>query len=315
MCGAPIQAEAVPRWPCQPGAFRTMVFANRNGKHPIMATRRDVSRRQFCAMALSTVATGATTVIAKADAPPCGIGSTQPAKALASLKAAYPAFIAAWDQSSLVWSDGFRMPLSLFPHGRSSDDEIRRPDLAAQLRQAYPKGPCGIPLDPSADPGRIRYAPFFARMYGANEAAVGANIVDVPWPARRRGTAIRLSRVNGASDALARVAAELSRLPRRFHRFFDNPAGGFYWRNIAGTDRLSGHAFGIAIDINVNLSDYWRNELHGIPGEPEGWQSLRPRNRIPFDIVDIFERHGFIWGGKWYHYDTMHFEYRPEFFV
>ena len=29
-------------------------------------------------------------------------------------------------------------------------------------------------------------------------------------------------------------------------------------------------------------------------------------------IVEIFERHGFIWGGKWYHYDTMHFEYRPE---
>ena len=26
----------------------------------------------------------------------------------------------------------------------------------------------------------------------------------------------------------------------------------------------------------------------------------------------IFERHGFIWGGKWHHYDTMHFEYRPE---
>jgi hypothetical protein len=28
--------------------------------------------------------------------------------------------------------------------------------------------------------------------------------------------------------------------------------------------------------------------------------------------VEIFERHGFIWGGKWFHYDTMHFEYRPE---
>ena len=32
----------------------------------------------------------------------------------------------------------------------------------------------------------------------------------------------------------------------------------------------------------------------------------------PHKIVEIFERHGFIWGGKWYHYDTMHFEYRPE---
>jgi peptidoglycan L-alanyl-D-glutamate endopeptidase CwlK len=31
-----------------------------------------------------------------------------------------------------------------------------------------------------------------------------------------------------------------------------------------------------------------------------------------WEIVRIFEKHGFVWGGKWYHYDTMHFEYRPE---
>ena len=35
-------------------------------------------------------------------------------------------------------------------------------------------------------------------------------------------------------------------------------------------------------------------------------------NRFPLEIVEIFERHGFIWGGKWYHFDTFHFEYRPE---
>jgi peptidoglycan LD-endopeptidase CwlK len=39
------------------------------------------------------------------------------------------------------------------------------------------------------------------------------------------------------------------------------------------------------------------------------------RNKVPFEIVSIFEKHGFIWGGKWYHYDTMHFEYRPELFL
>ena len=32
-------------------------------------------------------------------------------------------------------------------------------------------------------------------------------------------------------------------------------------------------------------------------------------------IPEIFEKHGFIWGGKWDHFDTMHFEYRPELCV
>ena len=35
-------------------------------------------------------------------------------------------------------------------------------------------------------------------------------------------------------------------------------------------------------------------------------------NRFPQVLVDTFESQGFIWGGRWYHFDTMHFEYRPE---
>ncbi len=65
------------------------------------------------------------------------------------------------------------------------------------------------------------------------------------------------------------------------------------------------HSYAAAIDLNARLSDYWL------------WTKRQQGkfawvNRMPFDIVDIFERFGFIWGGKWYHYDTMHFEYRPE---
>jgi hypothetical protein len=62
-----------------------------------------------------------------------------------------------------------------------------------------------------------------------------------------------------------------------------------------------------AIDIAVRSANCLRrtgatSEVTTIPYE----------NRIPMEIVAIFEKHGFIWGGKWYHYDTMHFEYRPE---
>ena len=42
------------------------------------------------------------------------------------------------------------------------------------------------------------------------------------------------------------------------------------------------------------------------------WARAASANTLPAEVIDIFERHGFIWGGKWSHYDTMHFEYRPE---
>ncbi|MCL2443985.1 MAG: M15 family metallopeptidase [Treponema sp.] len=31
--------------------------------------------------------------------------------------------------------------------------------------------------------------------------------------------------------------------------------------------------------------------------------------------MKTFESQGFIWGGKWQLFDTMHFEYRPEILI
>ena len=33
---------------------------------------------------------------------------------------------------------------------------------------------------------------------------------------------------------------------------------------------------------------------------------------VPETVVRAFEVQGFVWGGKWLFFDTMHFEYRPE---
>ena len=64
--------------------------------------------------------------------------------------------------------------------------------------------------------------------------------------------------------------------------------------------------FGTAIDVAAAHSQYWLRAKLGAGGH------IAYKNEIPLEIVRIFEAHGFIWGGKWYHYDTMHFEYRPE---
>ena len=91
-----------------------------------------------------------------------------------------------------------------------------------------------------------------------------------------------------------------------FRKYLIKPAGTFKWRTISGTSRLSAHSFGIAIDINVDHAHYWKWDQKN-EDDYVGYV-----NRIPLELVTIFEEYGFIWGGKWAHYDTMHFEYRPE---
>jgi hypothetical protein len=67
-------------------------------------------------------------------------------------------------------------------------------------------------------------------------------------------------------------------------------AGCYYPRFIAGTTTLSNHSFGLAMDFNV-------------PGNQRG--TAGEMNR---DVVDIFKKWGFAWGGDWNYTDPMHFE-------
>jgi hypothetical protein len=89
---------------------------------------------------------------------------------------------------------------------------------------------------------------------------------------------------------------------------------GYNWRRIAGTAGLSFHSYGVAIDILPysygGKEVYWRwAKSHN----PE-WYSLPYEKRFtpPRSFITAFEKHGFIWGGKWFYFDTIHFEYRPE---
>ena len=139
-------------------------------------------------------------------------------------------------------------------------------------------------------------------MKSSNEAAVRRKLVSVRW----FGQKVPFTKVNGAAGQLRKVAAELARFPE-YRKYLTN-ASTFYWRKVRGADRQSAHSYGIAIDINTSFADYW---LWDHPGCLET-DSISYGNRIPMEIVRVFEKHGFIWGGRWYHYDTMHFEYRPE---
>jgi hypothetical protein len=234
------------------------------------------------------------------------LGSARADPALDALVAAYPDFLAGYDEKDLIWKDGSRMPLSDGRTGKTFDQLLNDPDIKDQLAIPCPLGgDLKVPVL-NEDPGRIRNEKFFLKMYGdCRKGDVAKRLAPVAWMPTRHGGTLRVTTVNGVNQRLADAVQELDKLPADMSRYLVPSAGTYNCRTIANTSRLSVHAFGAAIDINDKLSDYWEWSK-GKDGK------ITWKNRIPATIADIFERHGFIWGAKWYHFDTMHFEYRPE---
>jgi hypothetical protein len=224
----------------------------------------------------------------------------------ARLKTAYPAFITSIEGNAVVFKDGTRLTFDT-GKDKSFDAWLAHPDIKDMFRYPYPQGAPATPPQRDFDPGRARNADFFTKIYGdCRKPGFSASLTTITWLPKKAGQAIKISRINGVAEHLQAVSNELDALPAEFNVFLIPSAGGYVCRSIAGTDQRSGHGYGIAIDIATKHSHYWQWANGGPAGEPVY------RNDIPMKIVDIFEKHGFIWGGRWYHYDTMHFEYRPE---
>lgn len=121
------------------------------------------------------------------------------------------------------------------------------------------------------------------------------SIVEFPQPLPlgwRLDLTCRGARVNQA------IAAETERVFRGLQKAgvwdhiktFD---GGYTWRAMRGaTSKLSMHALGGAIDFNAATNQLGsEGDIH--PG-----------------IVEVFEAHGWTWGGRWWHRpDPMHFQF------
>lgn len=222
---------------------------------------------------------------------------------LDALVAAYPEALASHDGATLLWRDGTRMAVSDGEPAKDFEALLARPSILDMFALPYRPGRPEAAPGPDEDPGRFRNQAFFLKLYGdCRRGEVARSLRPVHWLKGRGGSIIQVTGRLGVAESLQRVSDELERLPEAFTRYLTPIAGTYNCRPIAGTDQLSMHAFGAAIDLNTAFGDYWR------------WAgpTRRYRNRVPFEIVEVFERHGFIWGGKWSHFDTFHFEYRPE---
>lgn len=96
----------------------------------------------------------------------------------------------------------------------------------------------------------------------------------------------------------------------------DNNTSCFNFRVVAGTNNLSKHALGLAVDINPFYNPYvtYPNGAERIspPGsEPYGDRSADFPYKIDYDDLcyQLFTAHGFTWGGDWKSLkDYQHFQ-------
>lgn len=67
--------------------------------------------------------------------------------------------------------------------------------------------------------------------------------------------------------------------------------GGYAWRAKRGAKKLSTHCWGIALDFNADTNQ------------------LGEKGDMPPEIVQVFLKHGWEWGGHWFSRpDAMHFQ-------
>lgn len=219
----------------------------------------------------------------------------------------YSNVIADFSDNHILFKDGKRL---LFDDKKTktADELLVNPDIKNQFHYPYLKGKITTPVKPRFDPGRITNQDFFKTMYGSTQAEVEKNLVEIVWAPKSDGRKIKVTKINGVASKIKAIGEELDKYPE-LKPFIQDIGGSYKWRKVKGTNRLSLHSFGIAIDLNITKSSYWEWDCKCT----DEHKILAPHtSKIPQIIIDTFEKYGFIWGGKWYHYDTMHFEYRPE---
>lgn len=247
---------------------------------------------------------------AEAPAPPAAVAAPSPhtARLLDRLVATYPEALQSHDGSQLIWRDGTRM---VFDDGREKDAEqrIADADIEDSFVPPYPTGQTLEDPQPDFEPGRARNEAFLKKLYGdCKKKEVQKTLVPVAWLPKNGGKTVQVTSAHGVAEKLKLVSEELDALPKELIKFVKPVGGGFNCRDTARASRSAAHAYGIAIDINPRFGDYRQLAKR----KREGPAAYTYRNQIPWEVAAIFEKHGFIWGAKWSHYDTAHFEYRPE---
>jgi len=186
---------------------------------------------------------------------------------------------------------------------KNIEGKLINPDLQDTLEQIYPLTPIKNIMGENLDPGRYRCYGLLSEVYGTSKKVIEKNLINVNVIYNN----YQFNKSNNASTSLQKVMEELNPLlktSQNLRRCLLPCSGTFNYRIISGTNRLSPHSYGIAIDLASDKRDYWKWAT-----KEAGEKRLSSYSN---ELVTTFEKNNFVWGGKWSHFDILHFEYRPE---
>jgi hypothetical protein len=186
---------------------------------------------------------------------------------------------------------------------KNHEVKLTNPDLQDMLEQDYPLERNTEIMDKNFDPGRARHYELLSEVYGNSKGAIEKNLASLKYGY----TNYQFNKQNNANASLEAALKELMPLAKSrsdIGSILYPASGTFNYRVISGTGRLSPHSYGIAIDLKSDKRDYWKWS-----SEKAGKERL---SDYPKELVEAFEKNNFVWGGKWGHFDILHFEYRPE---
>lgn len=120
------------------------------------------------------------------------------------------------------------------------------------------------------------------------------------WPNCNSGAQAKASgggiSVNCRREIAPLVARALEETRAAGYILKQDQTGAFCCRPIGGTNTASNHSWGLAIDLNWNENPFTRD--------------VNAHRTITSQVVDIWKRHGFTWGGDWSgKKDFMHMEF------
>lgn len=186
---------------------------------------------------------------------------------------------------------------------KNPQEKLCSPDIQDMMEEIYPLNKTNEIMSKDFNPGRIRHYGLLNEVYGSSKNEIEKNLCSLKYGY----TNYQFNSHNGANTALEDTLKELIPLSKGNPKIgaILYPASGTYnYRLISGTGRLSPHSYGITIDLKSDKRDYWK------------WSSAEQgKSRLceyPDELVSAFEKHNFVWGGKWGYFDILHFEYRPE---